>query len=265
MTITAAAPERFDIGRVISAGFGLFARRPIPVLLLALGLSYVPAVLVGWAATNLAGPPPQPGVPPDFGAVFERLGVLEGIAFLAAGVSWIFQGGIAIIAVADGAGRSEAIGAQLTKLLRLAPVIFAAGLVATLGIFVGTLLLIVPGILLSLAWAVCPAVAAVEDKGFMDIFRRSAELTRGCRGALFVIAVLFGIAAAVLSFVVRLAAGAPLLANGGPQPPLLTFLLQPATSALIASVIACVNAAAYIELRGVKEGLTAGGLASVFD
>jgi hypothetical protein len=36
-------------------------------------------------------------------------------------------------------------------------------------------------------------------------------------------------------------------------------------SAVIASVIACVNAAAYLELRGVKEGLTAGGLASVFD
>lgn len=265
MTIAAAAPERFDIGRVISAGFGLFMRRPVPILLLALVLSYLPAVAVGWASTTLVGPPPEPGVMPNLGATFARLGELEGIAFLVAGVSWIFQGGVAVIAVADGAGRSEAIGGQLTRLLGLAPMIFVTGFVATLGIFLGTLLLIVPGVLLSLAWAVGPAVAAVENKGFMDIFRRSAELTRGCRGALFVIALVFGVAAGVLTFAVRILAGAPILANGGAQPPLLTFLLQPAMSAVIGSVIACINAAAYLELRGVKEGLTAGGLASVFD
>jgi len=265
MTIAAAAPERFDMGRVISAGFALLTRRPVPILLLALVLAYLPALVIGWTSITLAGPPPTPGVVRDLGATFGRLALLEGIAFLAAGVSWIFQGGVAVIAVVDGAGRSEAIGAQLARLPGHAPLIFVTGVVSTLGIFLGALLLVVPGVLLSLAWAVGPAVAAVEDKGFMDIFRRSAELTRGCRGALFVIALLFGIAAAVLTFVLRLALGVPLLASGAAQPALLTFVFQPVLSAAIAAVIASVNAAAYLELRGVKEGLTAGGLASVFD
>jgi hypothetical protein len=264
MTDAAAPPVNFDLGRVISAGFGVLIRRPLPILLLAIVLGYLPAVVVGWATAQLAGPAPQPGVAPDLGATFQRLGILESIAFVAAGFSWLLHGGVAVVATAEAAGRSAEIGNQLTKLLPRSPLIFVTGVVATLGIFLGTLLLIVPGVLLSLAWVVCPAVAAIEGKGFMDIFRRSAELTRGHRGALFGVALLFGVASAVLSFGLRLAVGVSMLATGA-LPPLLTFVLQPALSAALAAIIASVYAAAYLELRGVKEGFTAGGVASVFD
>jgi hypothetical protein len=264
MTVAAAPPVNFDMGRVISAGFSLLARRSVPILLLALVLGYLPAAVVGWATGFMAPPTPQPGVAPDLGATFQRLGMLETLAFLAAGFSWILRGGVAVVATADAAGRNDELGSQLNRMLGRAPLIFAAGVAGALGVFLGTLLLVVPGVLLSLAWTVGAAAGAVEGKGFMDMFRRSAELTRGSRGALFGIAVLFGIAAAVLSFGLRLAVGVPMLATG-PMPPLLTFVLQPALSALVAAVIASVNAAAYLELRGVKEGFTAGGLASVFD
>jgi hypothetical protein len=265
MTVAAAPPVNFDMGRVISAGFGLLARRPVPILLLALVFSFLPAIVVGWAATYLAGPQPTPGVVPDLGATFQRLGVLETIAFVAGGVTWVFHGGVALVATADAAGQTEQIGAQLIKGLGRASLVFVAGVVASLGIFLGTLLLILPGVLLSLAWSVCAAVGAVEGKGFMDMFRRSAELTRGCRGALFGIAVIFFIAAGALTFALRLALGVPLLASGGGQPALLTFVFQPVLSAVIAAVIASVSAAAYLELRGVKEGLAAAGLAATFD
>jgi hypothetical protein len=265
MTVTAAPPERFDMGRVISAGFGLLARRPLPVLLLALLLGYLPAVVVSFATAQLAGPAPQPGIAPDLGATFQRLGVLESIAFVAAGFSWILHGGVAVVATADAAGRSGETRSQLSMLLSSAPLIFVAGIVATFAIFLGTLLLIVPGILLSLAWVVGPAVAAVEGKGFADMFRRSAELTRGHRGALFLIALLLGIAGGALSFGLRFAVGVPMLATGGALPPLFTFVLQPALSAAFGAISASVYAAAYLELRGVKEGFAAGSAASVFD
>jgi hypothetical protein len=265
MTVAAAPPVNFDMGRVISAGLGLLARRPIPILLLALVLAYLPGALVGWASAYLAGPEPTPGAMPDLGAMFQRIGVLETTAFVAAGVTWVFHGAVALVATADAAARSEQIGAQLTKGLGRASLIFVAGVVATVGIFLGSLLLIVPGVLLSLAWSVCAQVGAVEGKGFMDMFRRSAELTRGNRLALFGIAVIFVIAAGVLTFALRLALGVPLLARGDAQPALLTLVLQPALSAIVAAAVACVNAAAYLELRGVKEGLAADGLAAMFD
>ena len=75
MTDTAAPPVNFDMGRVFSAGFGVLVRRPLPILLLALVLGYLPAVVIGWATGHLAGPAPQPGVAPDLGATFQRLGI----------------------------------------------------------------------------------------------------------------------------------------------------------------------------------------------
>ncbi|MEJ0066683.1 MAG: hypothetical protein WDM85_15760 [Caulobacteraceae bacterium] len=261
MTVTAASPGRFDMGRVISAGFGLFVRRPVPILVLALLFGYLPTIGVGWLTPVLTGPPVQPGASPDLGAVFGRLGLVECVAFVAAGFGWLLQGGVAIVAVADALGESADIASRLTKALGHAPLAFLAGVTATVGIVLGTFLLVVPGVLLSLAWSVGPAVAAVEDKGFLGVFRRSAELTRGCRWALLGIMFLFGLAASVLNFAARLLVGLPLLATNTMPPPIFVFLIQPAVSAVTAAVTAAVISAAYLELRGVKEG----GLAAVFD
>jgi hypothetical protein len=60
-----------------------------------------------------------------------------------------------------------------------------------IGISVGFILLIVPGIILALMWALTIPVAVLEDKGLRDSVSRSAELTKGSRGRIFVIGVLF--------------------------------------------------------------------------
>jgi hypothetical protein len=60
-----------------------------------------------------------------------------------------------------------------------------------IGIGVGFLLLIVPGIILALMWALTIPVAVIEDKGLRDSVNRSAELTKGHRGRVFVIGLLF--------------------------------------------------------------------------
>src|SRR5260370_956013 len=52
-------------------------------------------------------------------------------------------------------------------------------------------LLIIPGIILSLMWALTIPVAVLEDKGLRDSVSRSAELTKGNRGRVFVIYTLF--------------------------------------------------------------------------
>jgi hypothetical protein len=170
---------------------------------------------------------------------------------------------VAVVAVADAAGKDADIGAQLTKAAGRAPLLFVAGMLATLAVALGTLLLIVPGVLLSLAWIVGPGVGAVEGKGFLDIFRRSAELTRGSRGALFAISFLLTVLALILNLVSRVVTGGSLLSAG--QSPLFLYIVQPAVTGIVTAVWASIVAAAYLELRGVKEGLTAGGLATVFD
>jgi len=60
-----------------------------------------------------------------------------------------------------------------------------------IGIGVGLVLLIVPGIILLLMWALTIPVAVIEDTGLRDSVNRSAELTKGHRGRVFVIGLLF--------------------------------------------------------------------------
>jgi len=60
-----------------------------------------------------------------------------------------------------------------------------------IGVGLGFILLIIPGIILGLMWALTIPVAVLEDTGLGDSLRRSAELTKGHRGRVFVIYFLF--------------------------------------------------------------------------
>jgi hypothetical protein len=60
-----------------------------------------------------------------------------------------------------------------------------------IGIGVGLVLLILPGIYLALMWALTVPVAVLEDKGLRDSVERSAQLTKGHRGRVFVVYLLF--------------------------------------------------------------------------
>jgi uncharacterized membrane protein len=64
-------------------------------------------------------------------------------------------------------------------------------IVIALGVGMGFILLIVPGVLLTLMWSLAVPVAVLEDKGVGDAMSRSAELTKGDRWRIFVIWLLF--------------------------------------------------------------------------
>jgi hypothetical protein len=80
----------------------------------------------------------------------------------------------------------EAIKRRIPQLLWI---MVAVGI----GIFVGFLLLIVPAILLTLRWSLTIPVAVLENAGFRVATRRSAELTKGNRGRIFLVYLLFGV------------------------------------------------------------------------
>jgi hypothetical protein len=77
-----------------------------------------------------------------------------------------------------------------------------------IGVMVGLVLLIIPGIILGLMWALTIPVAVLEDTGLGDSLNRSAELTKGHRGRVFVVYLLF----LVLLYVVYLVWEIPILA-----------------------------------------------------
>ena len=73
------------------------------------------------------------------------------------------------------------------RILYLALIMIGYGI----GIGVGFVLLIVPGIILGLMWALTIPVAVLEETGLRDSVNRSAQLTKGSRGRVFVVYLLF--------------------------------------------------------------------------
>jgi hypothetical protein len=83
------------------------------------------------------------------------------------------------------------------------PALIAAGIVAGIGIAIGVILLIVPGLFLLTRWALIPAVIVIEKRSAGESFDRSWELTRGYGwpvfGSVIVSFLLYGIALGLFS------------------------------------------------------------------
>jgi hypothetical protein len=123
---------------------------------------------------------------------------------------------------------------------RVAPVVLPlilVGFVAGLGIAVGLLLLIVPGLFLLTIWAVFAPVIVVERRG-LDALSRSADLTKGNRWQVF--------AVILLAFFIGLVITAVAAAISGIGGAIIQLLLQAATAPLTALLAAVL----YFKLAG---------------
>ena len=258
MSPPSVAPGAFDIGRTVSRAFGVLHCNFLPFFGCGLILSGLPYVVIGWfQSQTLAG-----GLPADPTKV-----ALIGLAALPVTmVSYaVMQASIIHGSIADMNGRrisfAECLTAALPRLLPLLGVSILAGLAAGFA----TLLLIIPGILVALAYSVAVPVAVVERPGVFAALERSAFLTRNNRASIFVVLLLVG----VLSFIVGLLGSAIAGAIGAASP--LGFIRAsyligtPLAQSLVSVLGSSVSASIYYELRLIKEGIGAEELAAVFD
>ncbi len=99
-----------------------------------------------------------------------------------------------IHAVAEAqAGRAPRLSNIAARGLRVLPSAAATAIMTTLGIAVGLVLLIVPGVILAFRWYVAVQAAAIEHEGWFPAMRRSRELTAGVYGHLFAFGILIAI------------------------------------------------------------------------
>lgn len=77
------------------------------------------------------------------------------------------------------AGQAPRLSRVAVRGLAVLPTVAAAEIIATLGIAIGALAFIIPGVILLIRWAVVAQVAAVEDTDWVTALRRSGELTAG--------------------------------------------------------------------------------------
>jgi len=84
---------------------------------------------------------------------------------------------------------SQAFAGIKGRIWKLTRIMIGVGV----GIFVGFVFLIIPGIILGLMWALAIPVAVVEGTEMVTSVQRSADLTKGSRGRIFVVYFLFGV------------------------------------------------------------------------
>lgn len=235
MSIAAATPDKLDINRVIRRTIEVLRRNWRSLLRPALLYLFLPTVVVGVLQPH-AGP---------FGSVVGAHPATPLLSLLLLIPYTLFQGGLIRLTSAD--LKAEAIStdeAMAVGRRRLWP-LFGLYLLAGLGIGLGFVLLIVPGVILALAWSVVGPVLIEEDRPVMQTFGRSAELTRGTRLNIFGVLLTFLVFELLGSLVVALV--------GALLPGLIRdAALWPAYSAVLTVIAGVLVPVIYDELRNLK-------------
>jgi hypothetical protein len=167
-------------------------------------------------------------------------------------------------------GKKISIGDCLGQGLRNLPIGFAIGFLAYVGIVLGMIALIVPGLILFTMWSVALPAAIVERTGILASLGRSRQLTRGRRWRVFGTALIplvgtavinLAIAGIVFGFRGLTAVANQLATEGSYLYQLVYWVLGGIEQAFTVSVFATL----YYYLRREKDGVDIEQLAAVFD
>jgi hypothetical protein len=264
-----ATTNSFDFGRVIKNTFGAIQQNAATFAILALLLAGIPAAISTFGLVGLfgrlmavgSGAPAEPSLAfMGFNAALAGGGALINVfanAILQAAIMY----GTAAFLNGRTASLGECFGAGLRRCLPLIGLMIVIGF----AVFFGFLLLIVPAIMMAVAWIVAVPALVVERTGVFAALGRSADLTRGRRWPIFGFIVLYFIAFSVVQQVVLGIVGSVIVATT-PSAVMLRQLPVSAALGVVVAVLASAGSAAiYYELRTTREGIGPEALASVFD
>jgi hypothetical protein len=155
--------------RLLIGTFDLYRRYPLLFLVLAAGV-IVPYELIALAATGTGA--------------FSRANASVSAQLFLELADWTLViplvSALHVHAVSEvRSDRMPRIGSVALHGLRALPIVAAATIASFLGTAVGFMLLVVPGVILWLRWAVVAQAAAIEHEGWLPALSRSDQLTQG--------------------------------------------------------------------------------------
>jgi hypothetical protein len=227
------------------AHFGLF-----------LGIAALPNLIT--LAFQLSRVVIQPG---STGVLFELIWVPASLVVYLMTIA-VSQGATVIAVSQIQLGRdtsiSEAFATIRPRIGELSIITLAMGVM----IAVGFVLLLVPGIVLSMMWALTIPVAVLENRGLRDSLARSSELTKGHRGRVFLIYFLIIVLVYIASLLVQGPLMVVLTLSSGPlragRVPVIAQVAIPITGFVTQSVLSPIMTIAlslvYYDERVRKEG-----------
>ena len=225
----AQTPRNLDIGVVLGGAFGAIGKRWPAFAIYALLLVVLPDVAVPYLSTATKH-------------VFTAL------------VGWTTW--------ADSVGVPGEPRAALSAVARRLPWLLIVNLVVALATFAGSMLLIVPGIMIALAFQVAATACVVEGLSLQTALTRSRFLTRGQRWRLLGLSLII----LVITFGLQIVLGLVkmMLGIGATGTSLIVVGAQALGYGVSAVIGAATTASTYVELVDVKGGGDVTQTAEVF-
>jgi hypothetical protein len=236
-TISPSPAPRFEVGGILSDAWSLYKRFFVRFVTVA-AIVYV---VLGLVQALVAVATEGGGILTAF--VWAVLGAIIGLVGY-----FLVQGALveAVRDVRDGRADEE-IGDLFRAVQPRLPALIVAGVLAAIGIGIGFLLLIVPGLFLLTRWFLIIPVIVLEGRSAGESFGRSSELVKGngwsVLGLIVVTVIVIGIAGAIVGGIIAVLIGF-----------LPTFLVQWVSNIIVMSLtvpfVALAWTLAYFRLKG---------------
>jgi hypothetical protein len=259
---TNPAGAALGVGSIIGESFTILFRHFLAVLILSLVPTLLSVVISGlmngWGVALGYG---GDVVAPDRG-YFMRF-ALSLVAQIA--LSGITTALLVQMAYDAKLGRPLQLGKYIGPAIGAVIPLSILGLASGILVGLGTLALILPGLLIYAVFAVMPAAVVIEKAGFGGL-GRSAELTRGYRWPIAGAAILLWIVAFLVSMAAMFVVGLIIAAIGPGSGGIIFGVLGfTAITALAAGLSSIAVALIYARLREIKEGTSVQDIAAVFE
>lgn len=181
------------IGEVLSEAWELYKRHLKPFLLTAL-VVFVVLDLLSAIASVAAGD--STGAAILWGVIAAVIGVV--------GYFWV-QGALVELVRDVRDGRADrSVGETYQTVQPRLPALIVAGILAGIGIAIGFVLLIVPGLFLLTIWSMLAPVIVLEGRSAGESFTRSREIVRGNGWPVFGLIIITFLLVGIASSVIRL-------------------------------------------------------------
>lgn len=219
--------RKLDVGGTLNSVFSIYGQQAGVLLPVAFVLYLIVAVISGLLDGSLILIP-----------ISIAIGMIAATLYQGMVVELVHD-------VQDGQ-KDSSVGDLFDSILPVLAPLIGAGILAGIGIGIGFLILVVPGLILMTIWAVIAPAIVVEHCGVLEAFGRSRELVRGNGWQVFgVIVVIF-----LISFFASIILSA--IGTSISDGPLIRILFGLAASTLTAPLTALAAASIYFGLLGVK-------------
>jgi hypothetical protein len=217
---------KLDIGEVISKVFRIYADHA-GVLLPVAAVVFLLAALFNALALDSTG----------LSVVASVIGIV---------LSTLYTGMVVELVNDVRDGRlDQTIGGLFNSVTPVLLALIAVSILAGIGLFIGFVLLVIPGLILLTFWSCVAPVTVLERPGVFAAFSRSWQLVKGNGWQVFGVIVLFALIFIAISFVLAIIGA---ILNDAGQ-----VILGYVGSVITAPLIALASAVLYFELKALRE------------